>query len=205
MLSPAIKQAYPVFVFSGLLVWQLFARSMSEGGMSLVNQQNLLTKVYFPRLVIPVGRILALLLDVAVAVVVVLVAVALYGLPYRVEMLLAPAFLLLAFTTAAGAGIFLAAINVKYRDVTVIMPLAVQLWLFATPVLYPGSLVTGAWQYVYALNPMVSAVQGMRWAMLGTPAPSLGALAISVGAAAALLVAGLLYFRRTEHYFADVI
>jgi lipopolysaccharide transport system permease protein len=148
---------------------------------------------------------LALVVDVTITLVVVLIAIALYGTGFRVEMLLVPAFLLLAFVTAAGVGVFLAALNVKYRDVNMAVPLAVQLWLFLTPVLYPGSLVTGGWQYVYALNPMVSAVQGTRWALVGSPPPAPGPFLISLVSAIAMFIVGALYFRRTEHYFADII
>jgi lipopolysaccharide transport system permease protein len=196
---------YPLFALTGLLAWLFASQAVGQAAGSLVGDANLIAKVYFPRLVVPLGKMLALLVDVAITLVVVLIAIALYGMSFRIEMLLVPVFLFLALVTAAGVGIFLAAVNVKYRDVTMAVPLAVQLWLFLTPVLYPGSLVKGAWQYVYALNPMVSAVQGCRWALVGSPPPAAGPLAISIVSAIVLFVAGALYFRRTEHYFADII
>ena len=196
---------YPLFALTGLLAWLFVAQAVGQAASSLVGDANLISKVFFPRLVVPLGKMLALVVDVAITLVVVLIAIALYGTGYRVEMLLVPLFLLLAFATAAGVGVFLAALNVKYRDVNMAVPLAVQLWLFLTPVLYPGSLVTGGWQYVYALNPMVTAVQGVRWALVGSPAPSVASALISVTSALVLVVVGALYFRRTEHYFADII
>jgi lipopolysaccharide transport system permease protein len=196
---------YLLFALSGLLAWLFASQAVGQAANSLVGDANLIAKVYFPRVVIPLGKMVALVVDVTITFVVVLIAIALYGIGYRVETLLVPVFLVLALVTAAGVGIALAALNVKYRDVTMAVPLAVQLWLFLTPVLYPGSLVTGGWQYIYAVNPMVSAVQGVRWALLGTPAPSAASVVISTVSAIALLLLGALYFRRTEHYFADVI
>jgi lipopolysaccharide transport system permease protein len=202
---PSDGTPYPLFALTGLATWLFASQAVAQGANSLVGDANLVSKVYFPRLVIPIGRELALLVDVAIALLIVLVATLLYGLGLRVEMLLTPLFVLLAFATALGAGTLLAALNVRYRDVGVAIPLMVQLWLFMTPVLYPGSLITGGWQYVYALNPMVSAVQGLRWAVIGTSPPSVGAIAISVGSALTLVLVALLYFRRTEHTFADII
>jgi lipopolysaccharide transport system permease protein len=196
---------YPLFALTGLLAWLFASQAVGQAAGSLVGDANLISKVYFPRLVVPLGKMLALLVDVTITLVVVLIAIALYGTGFRAEMLLVPVFLLLAFVTAAGIGVLLAALNVKYRDVNMAVPLAVQLWLFLTPVLYPGSLVTGSWQYLYAINPMVTAVQGARWALVDSPAPALGPTLISLSSAAVLLVAGVLYFRRTEHYFADII
>ncbi len=148
---------------------------------------------------------LSLLVDLAISLLVATIAVLLYHLGVRVEWLTVPLFMVLAVVTALGVGTFFAALNVKYRDVAVAVPLLTQLWLFATPVVYPGSLITGAWQYVYALNPMVSVIQGTRWALLGTSPPSAGALAISVTSGLAILLVALVYFRRTERTFADII
>jgi lipopolysaccharide transport system permease protein len=154
---------------------------------------------------IPLGRMFAVGVDLLITLVVVLIAIALYRTGFRWEMLLVPVFILLSFVTATGLGLPLAAVNVKYRDIGMALPLAIQLWLFLTPVLYPGSLVTGNWQYIYALNPMVTAVQGTRWALLGTPPPSAGAVFASVAVAVLLLIGGTLYFRRAENNFADII
>jgi lipopolysaccharide transport system permease protein len=196
---------YPLFALTGLVAWLFASQAVGQAAGSLVGDANLISKVYFPRLVVPLGKMLALVVDVTITLIVVLIAIALYGTGFRVEMLLVPVFLLLAFITAAGVGVFFGALNVKYRDVNMAVPLAVQLWLFLTPVLYPGSLVTGGWQYVYAVNPMVTAVQGSRWALVASPAPALGPTLISIASAATMFVVGALYFRRTEHYFADII
>jgi lipopolysaccharide transport system permease protein len=202
---PSENVPYPLFVLTGLLAWIFASQAVGTSAISLVGDANLVAKVYFPRMAIPLGRMFAVGVDLLITLVVVLIAIALYGTGFRFEMLLLPAFIALAFVTAAGVGLPLAAVNVKYRDVGMALPLAIQLWLFLTPVLYPGSLVTGGWQYVYALNPMVTAVQGTRWALLGTPAPSPGAVAASLVMAGLLLIFGALYFRRAENHFADII
>jgi lipopolysaccharide transport system permease protein len=202
---PSDGVPYALFALTGLSVWLLASSSVGQAATSLVGDANLLSKVYFPRIVIPLGRMLSMLVDVTVALTMSLIAVLAYGRSLRVEMLAIPGFVVIAFVTAAGIGLTLAAANVKYRDVGLVVPLGIQLWLFVTPVLYPGSLVTGAWQYIYAVNPMVTVVQGVRWAMLGTPGPGLDTVVISIVSAAVLFVIGALYFRRTEHYFADII
>jgi lipopolysaccharide transport system permease protein len=129
----------------------------------------------------------------------------LYGASIEATAVLVPLFLLLGLATALGAGVLLAALNVKYRDVALVVPLSVQVWLFATPVVYPGSLVSGGWQYIYALNPMVSVIGGVRWALFGTTAPAAGAVAVSVVVAVLLLTCAIVYFRRTERFFADLV
>jgi lipopolysaccharide transport system permease protein len=194
-----------VFALSGLVAWIFCSQAVSQAASSLVGDANLLGKIYFPRLAIPLAKVLSFLVDLVIALGVLVLFVALYGASPSEGLLAVPGFLLLAFATAVGAGMLLATLNVRYRDVVVGIPLLVQLWLFATPVIYPGSLITGGWEYVYALNPMVSVVEGLRWAFLSAPAPDLRAIAISAGSATLLLVAGLVYFRRSERYFADII
>jgi lipopolysaccharide transport system permease protein len=196
---------YPVFAMAGLVPWLFVAQSVSQAATSLVGDANLLTKIYFPRMVLPLARVLALLVDLAIALVVLLVFTLSYGVTPSSALATLPLFLLLALLTAAGGGILLSALNVQYRDITVVVPLMVQVWLFATPVIYPGSLVSGAWRYAYALNPMVSVIDGFRWALGEGPAPAAGTVAVSAVAAAALVLAALVYFRRTEQFFADVI
>ena len=159
---------YSAFALAGLAPWILVSQATTQTAGSLVGDANLLSKVYFPRLLIPAAKVLSLLVDLAISLLVATIAVLLYHLGVRVEWLTVPLFMVLAVVTALGVGTFFAALNVKYRDVAVAVPLLTQLWLFATPVVYPGSLITGAWQYVYALNPMVSVIQGTRWALLGT-------------------------------------
>jgi lipopolysaccharide transport system permease protein len=202
---PSDGVPYALFALTGLAVWLLASSAVGQAANSLVGDANLVAKVYFPRLVVPLGRMLSVLVDVTIALIVVLIALAAYGRAFRPELILIPLFVALAFMTGASIGLFLAAANVKYRDVGMVAPLAIQLWLFITPVLYPGSLITGAWQYVYAINPMVTVVQGVRWAALGTPGPSAAMIAISLASACLLFLAGTLYFRRTEQYFADII
>ena len=202
---PSEGLPYPVFALSALVPWIFNAQAVSQAAGSLVGDANLLGKVYFPRLVIPLAKVLSFLVDLLIALCVLGLFVALYGVTPSEGLLALPAFLLLAFVTAVGAGTILATLNVRYRDVTVAVPLLVQLWLFSTPVIYPGSLITGDWQYVYALNPMVSVVDGVRWAFLDTPAPDPATVAISTGVAALLLLAGVAYFRRAERFFADIV
>ena len=165
----------------------------------------LLAKVYFPRLAIPVAKSAALVVDLAIALCVLFIVAAAYGIYPTPTTLILPAFLLLAILTALGAAILLAAINVKYRDVAVAVPLLVQIWLFASPVVYPSTLIPEAWQSVYALNPMSSVIDGARWAMLGAPPPAVAHVVISVCAAIALMIGALAYFRRSEPAFADLI
>jgi lipopolysaccharide transport system permease protein len=196
---------YPVFALAGLVPWLFVSQSSAQGAQSLVADANLLTKVYFPRIIVPLAKVLALLVDLGFAFCVLLPFALIYGAPIQATAVIAPLFLLLALTTALGAGTLLAALNVKYRDVGVAMPLAVQVWLFATPVVYPASLVSGSWQYVYALNPMVSVIGGLRWALFGTTAPAASAVAVSAAASCALLIGAVVYFRRTEQFFADLI
>jgi lipopolysaccharide transport system permease protein len=196
---------YPIFALSALVPWIFLSQGVAQASSSLVGDANLLGKVYFPRLVIPLAKVMSFLIDLVIALFVLGLFVALYGATPSVGLLALPGFLLLAFITALGAGILLATLNVRYRDVTVAIPLLIQLWLFATPVIYPGSLITGDWKYVYALNPMVSVIDGARWGLIGAPAPELATVAISIATAVALLVAGTVYFRRAEHFFADII
>jgi lipopolysaccharide transport system permease protein len=196
---------YPLFAMAALVPWQFASNSVGQAAASLVGDQNLLSKVYFPRLVIPVSRILALTVDLLIGFVVLAIFMAAYRFAPPVQVLTVPLILVLEFVNVVAVGVGLAALNVRYRDVSVAVPLAIQVWLFATPIVYPGSLVTGAWQYVYALNPMVSVISAMRWAVLGTDPPVLGAVAISVATALLMLLGALMYFRRTERFFADVV
>jgi lipopolysaccharide transport system permease protein len=196
---------YPVFALTAFVPWLFFSQALTESTRSLVAESELLSKVYFPRVLIPVSRILSLVLDLVIALAVVVLFIFLYGVGLTAAAALMPLFLVLAFTTAVGMGVFLAALNVRYRDVQAVVPTLVILWLFATPVVYPGSLVTGAWQYVYALNPLVSVIEGVRWTLLGTPAPEPAVIAISIGVAVIALLTAALYFSRTERSFADII
>lgn len=196
---------YPVFAIVGLVPWLFTAQAITQTSGSLVADANLLSKVYFPRLVIPIAKAMSLMLDLAISIGVLLVVMFVYGVSvYHLAELL-PVFLALGVLTAFGIGTFFAAVNVKYRDVALIVPMIVQVGLFVTPVIYPGSLVTGPLQYVYALNPMTSVITGARWCLLGTPAPDPATVAASVGVAFAIFASALIYFRRNEQFFADVV
>jgi lipopolysaccharide transport system permease protein len=197
---------YPVFALAGIVAWTFVSQAVGQGSSSLVGDANLLSKVYFPRVIIPVAKVLSLLVDLVIAICVPLtLLIVLYGAEPSIGLLAVPGFILLALVTSVGIACGLGALNVMYRDVTVALPLLVQVWLFASPIVYPTSLIPGDWKYLYALNPMVTVIDGMRWAFLGAAAPEIGMVACSVAGALVLLVAGILYFRRTERFFADVV
>jgi lipopolysaccharide transport system permease protein len=202
---PSDGLPYPIFAYCALLPWQLFSHALTESGNSLVANERLITKVYFPRLVIPLSAVVAGLVDFGIAFVILLVMMAYYGVTPTVAVFTLPLFLLLALGTALGVGLWLSALNVQYRDVRHTIPFLTQFWLFATPIAYPSSLVPEPWRSFLGLNPMAGVVEGFRWALLGTArAPGL-ILVVSVAAVLALLVSGLYYFRRMERIFADVV
>lgn len=202
---PSDGLPYPVFAYAGLLPWQLFAHAMTESGSSLVANASLITKVFFPRLIIPVAPVVAGLVDFAIAFVVLVAMMLFYGITPGWAVLTLPFFLVLALATAAGVGVWLSALNVRYRDVRYVLPFLVQFWLFATPVAYPASLVPEAWRPVLGINPMAGVVEGFRWALLGTGAPPIALLVVSVAVVLSILLSGVAYFRRVESSFADVI
>jgi lipopolysaccharide transport system permease protein len=202
---PSQGVPYPVFALGGLVPWLFVSQGVSGSADSLVKDANLLTKVYFPRLVLPVAKVLSYLIDLVIALAVLGIFIAIYGAHPSIGMVALPLFLLLAFATAVAIGMSLGALNVAYRDIAVITPLLIQLWLFATPVIYPGSLIKGAWKYIYALNPMSSVIEGVRWGFLGTPAPEVAVALTSASSALVLLVIAVFYFRRTERFFADIV
>jgi lipopolysaccharide transport system permease protein len=196
---------YPVFAIVALVPWLFTSQAIGHAANSLVTDANLISKVYFPRLVLPISKALGLTLDFAIAMCVVLAVMAAYGVGVYHMAWLVPAFLLLGVLTAFGGGTLFAATNVRYRDVALIVPVLLQIWIFATPVIYPGGLITGPLQYVYALNPMVSVIEGVRWALLGATAPDPLVVAISFASALTVLAVAVIYFRRTEQFFADII
>ena len=196
---------YPIFTFCALLPWQLFAHALTESSNSLVANERLITKVYFPRLVVPIAAVLGGLVDFAVAFAILLVMMLYYGIVPSWAIVTLPGFILLAVMTALGVGLWLSALNVKYRDVRYTINFLIQFWLFATPVAYPSSLVPEKWRALYGLNPMAGVVEGFRWALLGkTEAPG-AMLWVSVAVVILILVGGLYYFRRMEQQFADVV
>jgi lipopolysaccharide transport system permease protein len=196
---------YPVFSYAALLPWTFFATAMTRAGNSLVQDPNLLSKVYFPRLALPLASVSALLVDFGIAFVILLGMLVFYGIVPGVAVLTLPLFLALAYFTALSVGVWLSAINVKYRDITYVVPLLSQFWLFLTPVAYPITLIPEEWRVVYGLNPMVGVVEGFRWALFGTESAGMGTLLASTAAVLVLCVGGLFYFRRTEREFADVV
>jgi lipopolysaccharide transport system permease protein len=202
---PSDGVPYPLFVLSALLLWILFAQSLIQGGESLVTVSNVVTKVYFPRLLVPLASVAALTVDFLIGLVILIPFVFIYGRGLDAKALLAPAFLLLTFATAAGMAFWLSALNARYRDFRYVIPFLVQLWFFASPVSYPSSLLDGFARVVYAVNPLAGAIDGFRWTLLGTPAPPLTAVFVSILTSVVLLVGGLYYFRRLEVTIADVI
>lgn len=199
------RAPYPVYVFCGLLPWQLFAFGLMQSSVSVVANRGLITKVYFPRLLVPLAPLLCGLLDFSISLAVLAALMSWYGLVPGWAVLTLPLFILLGMATALAVGLWLASLNARYRDVQHTLPLLTQLWLFLTPVVYPAGIVPNAWRWLYQLNPMVGVVEGFRWALLGGTVPPLLALAMSVVTVAVLLVGGLYYFRRTESAFADLL
>lgn len=202
---PSDGLPYPVFAFCALLPWQLFAFALTESSNSVVAQQRLLTKVYFPRLLMPLSSICVGLADFLVAFVILLGMMAYYGIAPGLAALTVPLWTILAMATALAIGLWLAALNVRYRDIRYMVPFLTQIWMYATPVAYASSLVPQAWRPFYALNPMVGVIEGFRWALLGQGSVSAAILAVSLVTVTLLLISGLFYFRRTERTFADIV
>jgi lipopolysaccharide transport system permease protein len=196
---------YPLFALVGLLPWQLFAYALTQASNSLVAEQGLLTKVYFPRLLIPLASVLAGLCDFLIAFALVVAGMLVYGVTPGWPLLAVPLLTLFAVVTALAVGLWLASLNVQFRDVRYVLPFLTQVWMFLTPVAYPSSLVPAAYRPLYGLNPMAGVVEGFRWALLGQGDLPLGLMAVSAAAVGVLLVGGLFYFRRLERTFADVV
>jgi len=195
---------YPVFSFAALLPWTFFANALSESSNSLVGNANLLSKVYFPRLVIPLASTLGGLADFGIAFIVLVLMMVVFGIVPTAAVLLLPLFLLLALVTALGVGLWLSALNVQYRDIRYTVPFLVQALMFASPVVYSSTLLEEPWRTLYGINPMVGVIEGFRWALLGTTPPG-PMLLVSAVAALLLLFSGAMYFRRMEKSFADVV
>ncbi len=202
---PSDGLPYPVFAYAGLLPWQLFAFALTESSNSLVGNERLITRVYFPRLVIPISALLAGLMDFCVSLVVLVAMMWWYGIGPTAAIVTFPLFTLLAVLAALAVGIWLSALNVKYRDVRYTLPFLTQFWLFATPVAYPSSLLPEPWRPLLGLNPMAGVVEGFRWSLLGVSHGPGPLLAVSVAIVLLLLTGGLFYFRRMEASFADMV
>jgi lipopolysaccharide transport system permease protein len=196
---------YPIFAFAGLVPWTFFANGLAQSANSLVDSANLIKKVYFPRLTIPIANVLSGLVDFSLAFMVLVGMMLWFGIMPTGRILWLPLFLLLAFVTALAVGLWLSVLNVEYRDVKYTIPFLTQFWMFATPIVYPSTLLKEPWRTVYGLNPMVGVVEGFRWALLGTKTAPGPMIAVSAGAAVVLLIGGAFYFRRMEKTFADVV
>jgi lipopolysaccharide transport system permease protein len=202
---PSDGLPYSIFTYTALLPWNYFSQAISRSANSLVGDSNLVRKVYFPRLVIPLAAVTAPLIDFLVSFLVLLVMMVWFGIALRWTVLAFPFFLLLAMMTALAVGLWLSPLNVRYRDIAHTTPFLTQFWLFASPVAYPLSLVPEKWRLLYGLNPMTGVIEGFRWALLGKESPAFGVMAVSVIVVLALLLTGIVFFRRMERTFADVI
>jgi lipopolysaccharide transport system permease protein len=202
---PSDGVPYPLFAYVALVPWTFFANGLTLSSTSLVSNQTLLRKVYFPRLVIPISAVAAGLIDFGIAFVVLLGLAARYGITPTANIIWLPALVLLALVTALGVGLWFSALNVLYRDIQYVVPFLAQVWLYATPIVYPSSLVPERWRTLYAINPMVGVVEGFRWALLGTGTAPGAMILVSAVAALAVLIGGLFFFRRMEKSFSDVV
>jgi lipopolysaccharide transport system permease protein len=196
---------YPLFSYAALLPWNYFAQGLSSSSDSLVGSANLIRKVYFPRLAIPVAAVCGGVVDFLIAFGVLLLMMGYFGVAPTANVVWLPFYLLLALVTALGVGLWLSALNVQYRDVKYTVPFLVQFWMYATPIVYPSSLLPEPWKTLYGLNPMAGVVEGFRWALLGVKTPPGPMVWASAGAALVLLVSGAYFFRRMEKTFADVV
>jgi lipopolysaccharide transport system permease protein len=195
---------YPLFTFAALLPWQLFSEGMTRSTTSMVSNANIMTKVYYPRLIMPIAGILSPIVDFLVAMVILVLMMAYYGFVPTVNVIFLPLFVLLALATSLGVGLWLSALNVQYRDFQYTVPFLIQIWLYASPVVYSTSLVPEQYQLIYGLNPMAGVIEGFRWALLGTAPPS-GIVGLAVIVVLVLLVTGAFYFKKMEQYFADIV
>lgn len=202
---PSDNLPYAVFALAGLVPWNYFAGAIGRGGASLVGSSHLISKVYFPRLIIPLASVSAGLVDLVIVFGLLVVLMAVYGYFPTLSWLLLPLFLLLAIATALGVSLWLSALNVQYRDIGYLIPFIVQLWFFATPVVYPQSMIPAPWNVLYALNPMAGVVEGFRWALFGKGSAPGPLIFVSAAMVVALLVSGLFVFKRMERTFADVV
>ncbi|MGY1635480.1 ABC transporter permease [Geodermatophilus sp. SYSU D00742] len=196
---------YPVFAYTALVPWTFFANAVTQASNSLVQQESILTKVYFPRVIVPLAAVLAGLVDVTIAFSVLVVMMLAFGIVPTIAVLTLPLLVAFAALTAFAVGLWLSALNVRYRDVRYTLPFIVQVWLFASPVAYPSSLVPEALRPLYGINPMVGVIDGFRWALLGDVEAPGWSFLVSVGVVIVLLVGGLAYFRRMERSFADAV
>lgn len=201
---PSGDVPYPVFALTGLIPWQYFAGALTRTSTSLVGNAHLITKVYFPRLIIPLTGVFSGLVDLAIGFILLVVMLIIYSIQPTAAVALLPAFLLLAMATALGFGLWLAALNVRYRDVNYLVPFLIQIWLYATPVAYGSTLIPEQYRWLLGLNPMTGVVEGFRWALLGQEPPG-RLFGLSIVITTLVLITGLFYFRTTERTFADIV
>jgi lipopolysaccharide transport system permease protein len=202
---PSDGLPYSIFAYTALMPWNYFSQAISRGGMSLVGEANLIVKVYFPRLIIPIASVVSPLIDFFMSFLVVIVMVVWFAIVPGWNVLWLPVFLLLAVMTGLAVVLWISPLNVRYRDVGHTIPFLTQFWLYASPVAYPLSLVPEKWRLLYSLNPMVGVIEGFRWTLLGTEAPAFGMIAVSAAMVVVLLLGGVVFFKRMERTFADVI
>jgi len=202
---PSDSIPYPIFSYAALVPWTFFANSINQASNSLVSNADMIKKIYFPRLTMPLASVLGGLVDFFLAFVILLLMMLYYGFVPTVNIIWFPFFILLSMMTALGVSLWFAAMNVQFRDVRYMVPFITQAWLFATPVAYPSSLLSEPWHTIYGLNPMVGVVEGFRWALLGTDTAPGPMIIISFFVALLMLVSGIYYFRRVEKKFADII
>ena len=202
---PSGETPYLLFVFAGLLPWNLFAGALQRAGNSLIGDARLITKIYFPRMVIPIGSSAAVVVDFLVTLAVMFVLIALFRAPLTLNLLALPLLTVLTLVVAIGISFIISSLNVYYRDFSYALPFAIQVWMYASPLVYTADIVPQAWRWLYALNPMVGVIEGFRWALLGVGEFPALPLLLSTIAAVALFVVGALIFQRVERTFADVI
>ncbi len=201
---PSNGVPYPLFVLAALLPWTLFAEGLTRSTNTMVTNSTIMTKVYFPRLIMPLSSVISPLVDFAVSFIVLLAMMVYYGYAPTVNIVFLPLFLLLALATSLGVGLWLSALNVKYRDFQYTVPFLIQIWMFASPVVYASSIVPESLRVWYGLNPMTGVIEGFRWALLGNGTPSAMVL-VSVVMVLIILISGMFYFRRMEQYYADIV
>jgi len=196
---------YPIFSYAALLPWQLFSKALSDASASLVSNQQLVTKIYFPKIFLPVSSILSGLVDFLISIVILFGMMWYYGIPLTRNIVVLPALVLFALATALAVALWLASFNVRYRDVKYVLPFLTQIWLYATPVAYSSTMIPEQWRGLYGLNPMAGVVEGFRWALLGSQVTSSSLIGVSIIAVVPMLVGGVIYFQRMERTFADII
>jgi lipopolysaccharide transport system permease protein len=196
---------YPVFTFCALVPWQLVANAFADAGYSLAANQNLITKVYFPRLIIPMSAVLARLIDFAFALLPLLAMLLYYGVGLKISIWTLPLFILISVAIGLGVGLWVSSLSLKYRDIRQMVPFFTQLWFFVSPIAYPASLIPESWRFLYAINPMVGVTDGFRWALLGVGGMPVKTVALSVAVTMLILMTGLYHFRRLERIVADVV